>query len=151
MKAFYYQYYYRDDLHVGETTQQTRLWKLTSQQEMENIVKLLSTGDRALKPGFRSVVVQVAYMAVRDEKEWETVREVSSCAPLLTDKQSKVLTLLAMLQNTESPAKDVVRAFAEFVRHSLFSKNRLATYKISQLANLSRMYMAAVRLLGKDS
>ena len=131
---------------------------------MDNISKQLIT--LCAKSGFsglsfRFVLLQCLYMEVRDEKNWEDVREVARCAPLMTDKQSKILALLVRLHEMGIPLSeneknkiDIIEELLRFIRYSIFGKDssgqpRMKTFKIFQLANLTRMFMALVRFKGK--
>ena len=142
-----------------------RLWKRISQDVMENIVKQLVT--LCTKPGFtglsfRYLLVQCIYMEVRDEKSWEDVREVANYAPLMTEKQGKLLALLIRLHKSvmilDNGGKETIHILEDllrFIRYSIFGKDnsglpRIQSFKISQLANLTRMFMALVRFVGKQ-
>ena len=104
---------------------------------------------------FKTLLVQFLYMEVRDEKKWEEIVEVANYAPLLTAKQSKILALLCKIDESGASADEkkmrlnVIEEFIRFTRFSLFSKDRMATLKISQLANLTRMFMALTRYRGR--
>ena len=100
-------------------------------------------------------------MEIRDEKDWEDIREVAKHAPKLTEKQSKIFALLIKMResSTEIDKKhqhqvDLVDEILRFIRYSIFGKDgggspRMQTFKISQLANLTRMFIALVRFKGK--
>ena len=141
-----------------------RLQKPLSESTLDNIVKQLLTG--CSKPdcdgqSFQHLLVQNLYMEVRDDKNWEDVTEVSTYAPLMTDKQSKILALLCKLHETgitlrkgQNREIDLVGDFVCFIRYSLFGKDgsglpRMQSFKIGQLANLTRMFMALTRYSGK--
>ena len=111
---------------------------------------------------FRYLLVQCIYMEVRDEKSWEDVHEVANYAPLMTDKQGKLLALLISLHekgmtldNGEKETIHIIEDLLRFIRYSIFGKDssgspRMQSFKISQLANLTRMFMALVRFVGKQ-
>ena len=132
---------------------------------MDNIVKQLT--NLCAKPdftglSFKYLLVQCLYMEVRDEKNWEDVSEVANYAPLMTEKQSKILALMVKLHETGTELGsgpdnkiDIIEEFLRFIRYSIFGKDgsglpRMQTFKISQLANLTRMFMALVRYTGKN-
>ena len=138
-----------------------RLQKPLSESTLDNIVKQLLTGcskpDGAGK-SFQHLLVQSLYMEVRDDKNWEDVTEVATYAPLMTDKQSKILALLCKLHETgitlRSREIDIIGDFMRFIRYSLFGKDgsglpRMQSFKIGQMANLTRMFMALTRYSGK--
>ena len=99
-------------------------------------------------------------MEIRDEKDWENVREVANYAPLMTEKQSRVLALLIQLNEADcnlgvnpNHNSEVIKELICFIRYSIFGKDgsglpRMQSFKISQLANLTRMFMALVRFKG---
>ena len=99
-------------------------------------------------------------MEIRDEKDWENVREVANYAPLMTEKQSRVLALLIQLNEADynlgvkpNHKSEVIKELICFIRYSIFGKDgsglpRMQSFKISQLANLTRMFMALVRFKG---
>ena len=99
-------------------------------------------------------------MEIRDEKDWENVREVANYAPLMTEKQSRVLALLIQLNEADcnqvvkpNHKNEVIKELICFIRYSIFGKDgsglpRMQSFKISQLANLTRMLMALVRFKG---
>ena len=71
---------------------------------MENIAKQLANLCRKTDfsgLSFRYLLAQCIYMEVRDEKNWEDVREVANYAPLMTEKQGKILALLIKLHESE--------------------------------------------------
>ena len=131
---------------------------------MDNIVKqlmhLYSKHDFTGR-SFRYLLVQSLYMEVRDERNWEDVREVANYAPLMTEKQSKILALLINLhtvgvgmEGEGNEKNNIIEELLRFIRYSIFGKDtsglpRMQTFKISQLANLTRMFMALVRYIGK--
>ena len=100
-------------------------------------------------------------MEIRDEKNWEDIKEVAKDAPRMTEKQSKILALLIQIQEstTEMGEKhqhhvNIVDELLRFIRYSIFGKDgggspRMQTFKISQLANLTRMFIALVRYRGR--
>lgn len=102
-------------------------------------------------------------MEVRDEKNWEDLTEVDHYAPLMTDKQSKILAVLfrihqrgISLAKGQSSQINIIGDFMRSIRYSLFGKDgnglpRMQSFKIGQLANLTRMFMALARYNGKCS
>ena len=131
---------------------------------MENIAKQMVT--LCSKPdftglSFRYLLVQCIYMEVRDEKSWEDVQEVANYAPLMTEKQAKLLALLIKIHesgmtsdNSGKETTHIIEDLLRFIRYSIFGKDnnglpRMQSFKISQLANLTRMFMALVRFVGK--
>ena len=103
-----------------------------------------------LVPSRRTVFVQEVYMAVRDEHPWENVRRVGGSIPNLTVKQAKILTLFHLVER-EKNFENIIQQFLEFVRYNLLSRKPvLSKYKSSQLANLSRMFVALCKLKGND-
>ena len=86
-------------------------------------------------------------MSVREETEpWKGVKEVSNCAPLLTDKQSKLLSLIILLATLGKDHDHEIRNYYKtlpkelvlFIRHRTFAADCYFQYKQSQLANISR-------------
>ena len=138
-----------------------RLWKGVSQSTFDNIVEQFANLCRrpnGIGTSFRFLVVQCVYMEIRDEKNWEDIKEVANNAPLMTEKQSKILAMLISLHKSatkenESNLSLIIEELLRFIRYSIFGKDggglpRMQTFKISQLANLTRMFMALVRFIG---
>lgn len=131
-----------------------RLWGVNSQETMENIAGQFLT-QKAVECDFGRWLVQYGYVAIREEKEWEAVAEVANFAPLLTAKQSKLLSLVVMVVEADDPAmrehyKSLPDDFMSFIRHRLFAEECYFSYKQSHLANICRFFMALVRYKGDE-
>ena len=144
----------------------SRLWKPSSQSTIENIVQqLVKLYNKSNNTGmsFRYLLIQSIYMEIRDEKNWEDIAEVANFAPLMTEKQAKILALLIKLEQAPTEVHEkpqtpalIIDELLRFIRYSIFGKDggglpRMQTFKISQLANLTRLFMALVRFKGKGS
>ena len=119
-----------------------RLWRQNSREDLENIAGQFLT-KKAIECDFKRFLVQYGYVAVRDEKGWEAVTEVAEYAPLLTAKQSKLLSLVIMLVEAESlemreEYKSLVDDFVAFILYRLFAEECFFNYKQCQLANICR-------------
>ena len=144
----------------------SRLCKPNSQSTIENIVqqlvKLYNKSDNT-GMSFRYLLIQSIYMEIRDEKNWEDIAEVANFAPLMTEKQAKILALLIKLEQAPTEVHEkqqtptlIIDELLRFIRYSIFGKDggglpRMQTFKISQLANLTRLFMALVRFKGKGN
>lgn len=134
-----------------------RLWGHMSQEVLENIASQFRT-EKAVECDFKQFLVQYGYVAVRDEKEWEIVAEVAPYAPLLTAKQGKLLSLVALLSSSGTGSQPesthhhstLVDDFIAFIRCRLFADECYFSYKKCQLANVSRFFMALVRFKGDE-
>ena len=98
---------------------------------------------KAVECDFGRWLIQYGYVAIRDEKEWEAVVEVANFAPLLTAKQSKLLSLVIRVVEAADPAmrehyKSLPDDFMSFIRHRLFAEECYFSYKQCQLANICR-------------
>jgi hypothetical protein len=78
---------------------------------------------------------------------WEEVRKLSPNSPAMTSKQFKIITLLCKLER-QATFLGIITELLEFVRCKFFGWERLHQFKIFQLANLSRIYIALCRMKG---
>lgn len=145
--------HYENDLNNNVVLSQLgRLWSLsTTKADLQSITKILA-GDPAKARVYRRLVVQHLYVSVRDERPWEQVQELSynKDQPLLTFKQAKVTCLLLHLEQSSNEFRGITKDLALFVRYSLLSKDRMYQFRIFQLANLARIYLALLRYHGDE-
>ena len=65
----------------------------------------------------------------------------------MTSKQSKLLTLLCLLDKTEN-FTGILDDFLEFVNWNIFARSRIHHFKRFQLGNISRFYVVICRVKG---
>ncbi len=142
------------------TSQLGRLWQMTTENDLNSIVKVLTIPEKALI--HKRLIVQYLYLAIRDEKEWQNFYDFNlgpqeqdnrdnqyTGRPLMTLKQSKVFSLLVNL-DPAMPNGGIIRETMAFIRYCLFTKNGMYNYRLFQLANLTRVYFCMVRYIGDE-
>lgn len=124
----------------------SRLWPCTSHDVLMNIVKTLTQHEKCNIN--KRLICQNIYQGIREEKEWVALVDQGSTKPKLTWKQIKALTLLIHLEpqmpGILNEMKNLIHKFL------LTSKNGLQNYKLYQLANVTRFFLAVVRHQGDE-
>ena len=128
-------------------SQLKRLWQPKVDREtLYDIVQTL-TKDEYLKIR-RRLIIQQLYTIIREEKDWEGATYHVPGGAKLTGLQAKAFTLLVHL---EPKMSGVIREMADFFSILTFatSQNGLNSYKLYQLANITRMLTVLLRHLGE--
>ena len=77
------------------------------------------------------------------------MQQTGENGPLLTSKQVKLIVLLCHLDTAEN-FPGIMMDFLEFVNWSVFGRSCIHHYKMFQLANISRFYVAICRVKGQS-
>ena len=140
----------RSLLHNLVKSQLGRLWQNTEDADkLYNIVKNLCFEDDPGKSRImKRLIIQQLYTRIREEKEWEDADYSVPGGAKMTKLQAKAFTLLIHL---EPKMGGIMVEMASFLSMLTFatSQNGLNSYKLFQLANVTRMLIAIARHLGK--
>lgn len=140
----------RNLLHNLVKSQLGRLWQnIDDANILYNIVKNLYFEDNPEKSRImKRLIIQQLYIVVREEKEWENADYAVPGGAKMTPLQAKAFTLLVHL---EPKMVGIMGDMALFLSMLTFatSQNGLNSYKLFQLANVTRMLIAIARHLGE--
>ena len=129
-------------------SQLKRLWRDVEREVLYDIVQNLTKDEAQMKIRKR-LIIQQLYTTIREEKGWEVANYFVPGGAKMTNLQAKIFTLLIHL---EPKMNGVMREMADFCSILTFatSQNGLNSYKLFQLANVTRMLMILLRHLGKN-
>ena len=128
-------------------SQLKRLWQNVERDVLYDIVQNLTKDEAQMKIRKR-LIIQQLYTTIREEKDWEAANYFVPGGAKMTNLQAKIFTLLVHL---EPKMSGVMREMADFCSILTFatSQNGLNSYKLFQLANVTRMLIILLRHLGK--
>ena len=117
----------------------------------EDAIKTLTSSAEPML--YKRLTIQHIYVAVRDEKNWDNLEWSNGPnKPKMTWLQGKALTLLIHL---EEKLKDIIKDFRHMICHFLFGRRGVGreaglwSYRVHQLANITRFYHLLTRYEGK--
>ena len=118
----------------------------------EDAIKTLTSSAEPML--YKRLTIQHIYVAVRDEKNWDNLEWSNGPnKPKMTWLQGKALTLLIHL---EEKLKDIIKDFRHMICHFLFGRRGVGreaglwSYRVHQLANITRFYHLLTRYEGKS-
>ena len=112
----------------------------------EDAIKTLTSSAEPML--YKRFTIQHIYVAVRDEKNWDNLEWSNGPnKPKMTWLQGKALTLLIHL---EEKLKDIIKDFRHMIRHFLLGRRGVDSFRVHQLANITRFYHLLTRYQGKS-